>query len=125
MRLPVAFGPIEPGEIDTFAFDFTPNIGAATISSTTWTCSLASFQTAIDPTPQSRILSVSIQTTLQVRSPIDGSLQTLNGFFSVASIGTMPVSANGGTYVLESTVNLSDGRILKLNSTLLCTQLAG
>jgi hypothetical protein len=32
----------------------------------------------------------------------------------------MPSSAIGGTYVLEATVNLSDGRVLKLNSTVQC-----
>jgi len=35
----------------------------------------------------------------------------------------MPVSAIGGTYVLEATANLSDGRVLKLNSTVLCAWL--
>jgi hypothetical protein len=62
---------------------------------------------------------------IQVRSPLDGSLQTLTGSFSVASVGGMPISAVGGTYILEATANLSDGRILKLNSTVLCTPPAG
>jgi hypothetical protein len=120
MRSATPFDPIELGEIDNFAFDFTADMGAATMVSTTWTCALAPFQTATDPTPQSRVLSVSTQTAIQVRGSIDGSLQSRTGFFSVATIGGMPTTATGGTYTLEATAVLSDGRVLKLNSTVLC-----
>jgi hypothetical protein len=120
MRLVTPFDPIELGEIDNFAFDFTADMGAATLVSTGWTCALAPFQTATDLAPQSRVLSVSTQTTIQVRAPTDGSLQTRTGFFSVATIGGMPTTAAGGTYNLEATAALSDGRVLKLNSTVLC-----
>jgi len=120
MRLPTPFDPIEINEVDNFAFEFSADVGAATILSTSWTCTLAPYQTAIDPTPQSRVLSASVQTLIQLRSPLDGSLQTRTGVFSVASIGGMPASAVGATYVLEATANLSDGRVLKLNSTVLC-----
>jgi hypothetical protein len=120
MRLATPFDPIEVGEIDNFAFDFTADMGAATITSTAWSCELSPYGTAADPAPQSRVLSVSVQTGIQVRSPTDGSLQTRAGFFSVASIGGLPASADGGTYILEATANLSDGRVLKLNSTVLC-----
>ena len=120
MRLATPFDPIEVGEIDNFAFDFAADIASATMVSTSWTCALAPFQTATDPMPQSRVLSVSAQTAIQLRSPAEGSLQTRTGFFSVASIGGMPNSAAGGTYVLEATAALSDGRVLKLNSTVLC-----
>jgi hypothetical protein len=120
MRLATPFDPIELGEIDNFAFDFTADMGAGTLVSTDWTCALAPFQTATDPAPQSRVLSVSTQTTIQVRAPTDGSLQTRTGFFSVATIGGMPTTAAGGTYILEATAALSDGRVLKLNSTVLC-----
>ena len=120
MRVATPFDPIEVGELDYFAFDFTPDVGAATIVSTSWTCALGPYETAIDPTPQSRVLSASPQTALQVRSPMDGSLQTRTGSFSVAWIGGMPVSAAGGNYILEATANLSDGRVLKLNSTVQC-----
>jgi len=77
-------------------------------------------QTAIDPAPQSRVLSVSTQTSIQLRAPADGALQTRTGFFSVASIGGMPTTAAGATYILEASAALSDGRILKLNATVLC-----
>ena len=59
MRLATPFDPIEVGEIDNFAFDFTAEMGAATMVSTSWICTLAPFQTATDPAPQSRVLSVS------------------------------------------------------------------
>jgi hypothetical protein len=120
MRLPQAFDPIEPGEVDNFAFDFTLDIGGAAIASTSWSCQLAPGQTATDPAPQSRVLSTQAQTAIAVRSPLDGSLVIKTGFFSVASIGGMPSSAGGATYILEATANLSDGRVLKLNSTVQC-----
>jgi hypothetical protein len=120
MHLPTTFDPIEVNEVDNFGFDFTADMGAASILSTSWTCTLAPYQTAIDSTPQTRILSASAQTLIQVRSALDGSLQTKSGFFSIAAVGGMPASAIGGTYVLEATANLSDGRVLKLNSTVLC-----
>ena len=120
MRLTTAFDPIEVGETDYFAFDFTADMGAASIISTSWACALAPFQTAIDPSPQSRILSVSTQTAIWVRSPVDGSLQTRTGWFSVGVVGGMPGSAADGTYILEATANLSDGRVLKLNATVQC-----
>jgi hypothetical protein len=120
MRLATPFDPIEVGEIDNFAFDFTADMGAATMISTSWTCALAPFETATDPAPQSRVLSVSTQTAIQVRAATDGSLQTRTGFFSIATVGGMPVTAAGGTYILEASAALSDGRVLKLNTTVLC-----
>jgi len=87
--------------------------------STSWTCALAPFQTATDPAPQSRVLSVSAQTAIQLRTP-DGSLQTRTGFFSVATVGGMPATAAGATYILEASAALSDGRVLKLNAAVLC-----
>ena len=120
MRIATPFDPIEVGEVDYFAFDFTPDVGAATIVSTSWTCAMGPYETAIDATPQSRVLSASPQTALQLRSSMDGSLQTRTGSFSVGWIGGMPVSAAGGTYIIEATANLSDGRVLKLNTTVQC-----
>ena len=121
MRLAASFDPIEIGEIDNFAFDFTADMGGAAMVSTSWSCVLAPFQTASDPAPQSRVLAVSAQTAIQLRAPADGSLQTRTGFFSIASIGGMPASAAGGTYSLEASAALSDGRVLKLNGSVLCT----
>jgi hypothetical protein len=120
MHIATPFDPIEVGETDNFAFDFTADMGAATILSTVWTCAMAPYQTAIDPAPQSRVLSVSAQSAIKMRSPSDGSLQTRKGWFSVASIGGMPTSAAGATYILEAAANLSDGRVLKLNAALQC-----
>ena len=120
MRIVTPFDPIEIAEIDNFVFDFTADVGAATIVSTAWTCTLAPYQTAIDPAPQSRVLAVSVQTAIQVCSPLDRSLQIRTGVFSVGSVVGMPMSAAGGTYILEATANLSDGRVLKLSATVLC-----
>jgi hypothetical protein len=120
MRLVTPFDPIEVGEFDNFAFDFAADVGAATIVATSWTCQLSGFAAASDPAPQSRIVAAAPQTEIAVRSPVDGSLSQKTGFFSVALIGGMPASAAGGTYVLEATVVLSDGRTLKLNSTVQC-----
>jgi len=112
MRIVTPFDPIEVGEIDNFAFDFTADVGAATIVSTNWTCVLAPYQTAVDPAPQSRVLSASRQTSVQLRSSVDGSLQTRLGSFSVALIGGMPASAAGGTYILEATAEAErNGRV--------------
>jgi hypothetical protein len=122
MRIAKPFDPIEVGEIDNFAFDFTADVGTATMVSTSWMCALAPFQTAFDPAPQSRVLAVSAQAAIQMHSSVNGSLQTRVGAFSVGTIGEMPASANGATYVLEATANLSDGRVLKLNATVLCMQ---
>ena len=121
MRLATPFDPIEVGETDTFVFDFTADVGAAAIVSTSWTCQLAPYQTASDPSPQSRVLSVSVLNALQRRQPLDGALVTVSGAFCAASVGGMPPSAAGGTYILEATATLGDGRVLKLNATVLCT----
>jgi hypothetical protein len=43
-------------------------------------------------------LSVSTQTAIQLRNSTDGSLQTRTGFFSVASIGGMPITVSDGIY---------------------------
>src|SRR5438552_18595146 len=115
MRIVTSFDPIEVGELDNFAFDFTADVGDAAIASSAWVCALAPYQTAVDPAPQSRIISVSTQSAIRVRSPVNGSLQIREGSFSVALVGGMPSSAAGATYILEATVNLSDGRVLKLN----------
>lgn len=115
------FDPLEPGEIDDFAWDFTQEMGAATlIVSTDWTCALAPYAAGTDPTPQARILTKQAQTQLPVRNP-DGTLTYLAGFFSVARVGTMPTTAAGSNYILEATVVLNDNRILKRNTTVLCS----
>jgi hypothetical protein len=116
MRILEQFSPIEIGETDNFCFDFTADVGAATIVSTAWSCALAPYQTATDSNPGSRILSVNATDTIQVRWA-DGRLETRTGAFSIASLGTFPDTALGGTYVLEAQVTLSDGRVLALNST--------
>jgi hypothetical protein len=109
------FYPIDHGEIDNFAFDFTSAVGNASIVSTSWTCRLAPFQTIVDFSAQSRVLSVSAQTMIVMR----GMQLPKNGFFSVAEIGGFLASSIGATYTLEATTNLSDGRVLTYSSTVL------
>jgi hypothetical protein len=118
MRIAQPFGPIEVGEYDNFGFDFAPDMGAAFMLSTSWTCALAPYQKATDPNPQSRVISASVQTTIQ--NLVGGILLPVSGWFSVARIGGMPASAVGGFYILDATANLSDGRILRLNSIVEC-----
>jgi hypothetical protein len=120
MRISTPFDPIEVGEIDLFAFDFTADVGAASIASTDWTCSLAPYQTATDPAPQSRIIAIFVQSSIMLRSPVDGSLQRRDGALSAALIGGLPPTAADATYILEASANLSDGRVLKLNASVQC-----
>ena len=115
------FDPMKSGEIDTYAFDFTPEVGGATIRSTTWSCTLLPGSPAIDGTPQARVITAMPATQLFTNSPLDNAVQTWNGAFSVAIIGSFPPAAIGGTYSLEATANLTDGRVLKASSTVLCT----
>jgi hypothetical protein len=120
MRLPIAFDPLEVGEVDFFAYNFAADMGNASMVSTAWTATFLPHQVATDPNPQAIILSTSVATSIDVRSPVDNSIVTLNGFFSIAKIGNMPASAQSGVYVLDAALTLSDGRILKLNSTCTC-----
>src|SRR5207245_3581780 len=111
MRVTTPFDPIEVGETDIFVFDFTADAGPAQITSTDWTCALAPYQTAIDPLPQSRVVSVSAQTAILVRSPMDGSLQTRVGLFSIAAFGGMAVLAVVVTYVSVANSSLRSVRV--------------
>ncbi len=113
------FDPMRAGEIDTFAFDFTPDVGSATIVSTSWICALLPGP-AIDSSAQARIITAMPATQLFTNSPIDNTIQTWIGAFSVAILGTFPESVVGGTYSLEATANLSDGRVIKAISSVLC-----
>ena len=103
--------------------DFTAQLGAATFAQsnpTSWTCTLAPSQAVSDSTPQAHILSVATQTAVQVRDQLTNTLKTESGFFSVAKVGGFTAAMVGGTYVLEATLNTSDGRTLTLSSTVLC-----
>ena len=118
MKLSQPFDPLEVGEYDNFGFDFSADMGTATMVSTSWICILSPLQQVTDPNPQSHVISASVQTTIEVLS--GGVLRPVNGWFSVARIGGMPASAASGIYILDATAILSDGRILKLNSTVQC-----
>src|SRR5271169_3523522 len=110
MRLAQTFDIIEVGEIDNFAFDFSNDMGGETIASTSWTCTNSAYNTPFDVAAQTHVLSAAAATSVQIRSPLDGSLVTRTGFFSVASIGGIPASSAGLTFILEATVVTSGGR---------------
>ena len=79
MRLPNTYSPINPGGVDSFAMDFTAQLGAATFAQsnpTSWTCTLAPSQAVSDSTPQAHILSVATQTAVQVRDQLTNTLKT-------------------------------------------------
>jgi hypothetical protein len=121
MRLPWPFSPLESGEIDDFAFDFSADIGGATIVSTSWSCFLTQNQSpSVDPDPQSHILSTMVVGGIERIDPITDEVETIAGNFSVATIGGLPSSAVGTVYGLEAKVSLTDGRVLTLSSTVLC-----
>lgn len=118
-RLNRPFDPLRSGEVDVFAFDFTSDIGNSYINGTSWTCQLVVPNLTVDPDPQSRVLGVYVQQSALIRNP-DGSTSTIAGNFSLATIGNLPDTAIGATYVVEATATLADGRILKLSATLPC-----
>jgi hypothetical protein len=125
VKLAQPFDPIGPGEYDNFAFDFSKDVGAATIASTSWSCSLKPLQTAADPAPQSHIVSTSVQTQvgtglgpLVLPLPPDAIAVVTAGAFSVARVGGFLASQAGTTYLLAATVVTSDGRTLSLSADL-------
>jgi hypothetical protein len=110
------------GTVDRFTFDFTADVGRGTVVLTSWACAMAPNQPVgvFDPAPQSRVMAVSLEREVVIRSPIDGSLERRRGCYSVALVGGFPMTAVGGVYILEAKAGLSDGRVLSLNSTVLC-----
>ena len=124
MRLLTPVDPLEVGEIDTFLFDFTPDVGASFMlppvpGQPSVTCRLTPFSPGSDPDPQSRVANDRISTIYQIRGP-DDSIQTKVGAFALADIGPLPASAAGATYILDAVAVLSDGRRIALNSTVQC-----
>lgn len=102
--------------------DFTPDAGAAVGQTTSWTCALAPGQSpSVDPSPQARVISAGVQTQIVVRDKLTELPLTRTGVFSVALLGGFPTTADGSTYIVEATISLSDGRILKLSAVLPCS----
>jgi hypothetical protein len=121
-----AFGPLPPGASDWFGFDFTAEVGAASIASTSWTCALRPLQTASDPQPQTHILAPpAAAAAIGIYDPADypGWLgispppqgwAVARGSYSVALVGGFAAGAAGAFYELAATVVTSDGRTLAL-----------
>jgi hypothetical protein len=131
MHLSRPFDPLAPGEYDNFGFDFTADMGGATIVSTNWTCALKPLQNAVDPAPQAHVVVAYVQTQIGsglgplvlVAAPpsalaVAGAAVVLTGAFSVARVGGFVPSQSGATYQLEATVVTSDGRTLSLSADL-------
>jgi len=115
MRLETSFDPIEPGEEDVFAIDFTADAGRAYILNVIGTLRMARYSEGFDPNPQSRVLE---QQPLTIIYPSGG--RQITGQFGAVRIGGIPATAAGGTYILEITAQLSDRRMISYNSTLPC-----
>lgn len=116
-----SFGPISPGDSDTFAFDFTPRIGTATISSAAWTCALQPYQPPIDATPQSHITGTpSSATSILMDEPAElgGPLTTVIGIFSLCTVGGFLSGQGGLVYRIAATIGTSDGRTLEMSANL-------
>lgn len=124
MRLVRPFDPVAVGEVADLGFDFLLDAGSAYIVSGSFICTLAPYQTQIDPNPQARVLSTSVENTIVVRSPVDGSAQRRRGAYVVARMGGFPDTAVGGVYLLGAQASMSDGRVLSLSSTVLCAATA-
>jgi hypothetical protein len=124
MHIAKPFDPIAPGEFDNFAFNFTPDMGAATIASTSWSCALKPLQGVIDPLPQAHVVAAYAQTQIGTAegplvfpTPPDVAV-VLVGAFSVARVGGFLAGQAGATYTLAATVFTSDGRTLVLSADL-------
>jgi hypothetical protein len=108
-----------PGETDRLSFNFAFDAGAADIVGASWTLSLQS-GVGLDPSPQSHVLGVTIERSIDLRSPLDNCLYPRRGAYVTALIGGLPDSALGAIYLHTAFANLSDGRRLMLSTTMLC-----
>lgn len=104
MQLDPGWSVLEPGELDSFGFNFLAELNGATILSTVWTCTLYNPITANDPTPGSCLVGDPFLTNGNTQS-----WQEVQG------------RVDGAIYRLEAQVNLSDGRILKNWALVSCT----
>ncbi len=125
MHLVKPFDPISAGEQDNFVFDFTNEVGPATIASTSWSCVVRTPPPggAIDPAPQAHVIGVFVQSVIVTEDPSafpepPPATALLTGAFSVAQIGGFASPAAGATYTMEATVVTSDGRTLSLSADL-------
>src|SRR5215472_29004 len=126
MHIAKPFDPIAPGEWDNFGFNFTPDVGAAAISSTSWACAVKTAPPggAVDPAPQAHVAAAYAQTQIGTDEgplvfpmPPDVAV-ILFGAFSVARVGGFTAAQAGATYTLAATVQTSDGRTLSLSADL-------
>jgi hypothetical protein len=121
MRIYPPFDPIEVGEIDIFAFDFSKDCPPGVyMLDTAWTCRLTAFSHGSDPNPQSRLSGGFHNRGWVAMSVTQGNGIPQPGQWSVVTVGPMPASASGADYILDAVAYLSDGRQVPLNSILRC-----
>jgi hypothetical protein len=121
MRISPPFDPIEVGEIDTFAFDFSRDCPPGVyMLDTAWTCRLTAFSRGWDPDPQSRLSGGYNNSGWAAKSVTQGDNPAQSGQWSVVTVGPMPASAAGADYVLDAVAYLSDGRQVAYNTILRC-----
>jgi hypothetical protein len=102
------FDPIEPGEVDAFTLDFTADVGVGnTILNATWTCSVQStlIGSTVDAVPQSRVYGAA---TVNNQGGKNYTSQVLTSM------------VDGNNYIVQATVQTSDGRLLQRYSHVLC-----
>ena len=97
-----SFDPIRPGDIDSFSFDFSVEIGSgASITDAAWACAVSANSPLTDATPADRLIG----------------LPTFSATKTSHQAGLMLV---GVIYTLTATVTLNDGRILSHDADLEC-----
>lgn len=101
------------GETDDLAFNISTRVGNAQIMSVTFVLRMLPYSVGVDLNPGSRILSQKFSNDGVYYSDASGILLQLPGYFAIARIGDLPVSAVGGTYTLGYQVHLDDDRIVQ------------
>lgn len=93
---------LEPGEIDTFGFEFIDDLASESIVSTSWSASLVNPLDASDPNPQNILTGPPFVQGTQSWQKITGGV-------------------DGAVYRVEAAVTTSSGRTLKNWALLPCT----
>jgi hypothetical protein len=97
------FDSIRPGDVDTFAFDFSEEIGAAPLAITdaTWTCVVSPTSFATDPDAATRLIGSAI-------------------FDRTKTSHRAGEMLGGVIYTLTATVEITDGRVLSADGDIEC-----
>ena len=94
------FGPIAPGEQDSFDVEFATRLNGSSIASTSWTCAVAENTAGVDADPQAHVVATQIQgtkTVAVISGCVDGVTYVLNA--SVVTEDTPPRTLQQGAYL--------------------------